>query len=152
MEAIEILIADSLAKSLTAHTFPGVISRIQAVRKLVPDFQGENVTALRVSVVPGPCEVSNHTHGADLFEMETLVVVAKRIDDDSEIDDLIDLRSNIVDAIRSKSLPPSTPAMPDGTVWQGITNQVTFDRDQITGHRVFVADVTVTYRRAQAKV
>lgn len=152
MEAIEILIADSLAKSLTAHTFPGVISRIQAVRKLVPDFQGEDVTSLRVSVVPGPCEVSNHTHGADLFEMETHVVVAKRIDDDSEIDDLIDLRSNILDAIRSKSLPPSTPPMPDGTVWQGITNQVTFDRDQITGHRVFVADVTVTYRRAQAKV
>lgn len=152
MEAIEILIADSLAKSLTAHTFPGVISRIQAVRKLVPDFQGEDVTSLRVSVVPGPCEVSNHTHGADLFEMETHVVVAKRIDDDAEIDDLIDLRSNILDAIRSKSLPPSTPPMPDGTVWQGITNQVTFDRDQITGHRVFVADVTVTYRRAQAKV
>lgn len=152
MEAIEILIADSLAKSLTAHTFPGVISRIQAVRKLVPDFQGEDVTSLRVSVVPGPCEVSNHTHGADLFEMETHVVVAKRIDDDSEIDDLIDLRSNILDAIRSKSLPPSSPPMPDGTVWQGITNQVTFDRDQITGHRVFVADVTVTYRRAQAKV
>lgn len=152
MEAIEILIADSLAKSLTAHTFPGVISRIQAVRKLVPDFQGEDVTSLRVSVVPGPCEVSNHTHGADLFEMETHVVVAKRIDDDTEIDDLIDLRSNILDAIRSKSLPPSTPPMPDGTVWQGITNQVTFDRDQITGHRVFVADVTVTYRRAQAKV
>lgn len=152
MEAIEILIADSLARSLTAHTFPGVIGRIQAVRKLVPDYQGDDVTELRVSVVPGTCDVTNHTHGADLYEVECHVVIAKRIDTDGELDDLIELRSDIVDAIRSKLLPASSPEMPSGTVWQAINNSVTFDRDQITGHRVFLADVTVTYRRAQAKL
>lgn len=152
MNAIEILIADSLAQSLSAHQFPGTIGRITAVRRVAPDLQGDDVSTLRVSVVPGACEVTNHTHGADLFEAEIHVVIAKRMDDDAEIDDLIDLRTNVLDAIRSKSLPASTPPMPSGTVWQSITNSVTFDRDQIMGQRVFVADVTIIYRRAQAKI
>jgi len=152
MTAIEILIADSLAESLSAHTFPGTIQRVQAVRRFVPDYQGDEVADLKVSVVPGECEVSNHTHGADLFESSIHVVIAKRFESDAEIDDLIELRSAIVDAIRSRVLPASSPPMPDGVAWMGITNAVTFNPDQVTGRRVFLGEITVTYRRAQGKL
>lgn len=152
MDAIEILIADSLANSLSRYLFPGGISRVEAVRRLVPDDVMEDLSTLQVSVVPGEVEVSNHTHGADLFEVTIHVVVAKKFLDDQELDDLVNLRTNIVDAIRSKSLPPSTPPMPEQTHWFGITNNVTYGRDQVANMRTFLADIAVTYRRSQAKV
>jgi len=152
VNAIEILIADSLADSLTAHTFPGVIKKVDAVRRFVPDYQGEDVASLKVSVVPGECEVTNHTHGADLFESSIHVVIGKRLEFDAEIDALVELRSDIVDAIRSRKLPASSPPMPDGVAWMNVTNAVTFNPDAVTGKRVFLGEITVTYRRAQAKL
>lgn len=152
MDAIEILIADSLAESLSLAEFAGDIGSVTAVRKFVPDYEAADLGTLKVSVVPGATEVSNLTHGADLFEVEIHVVIAKRFTTDAELDDLVDLRTQIVDAIRSKTLPASTPAMPNGVVWMGITNQTTFDRDALTDRRVFLADIAVVYRRSQAKV
>ena len=152
MNSIELLVADSLAQSLSDHSFPGAISRVEAVRRFVPDIQGEDVSTLKVSVVPGEVDVTNHTHGADLFESSIHVVIAKRFENDGEIDDLVELRSNVVDAIRSRTLPASTPPMPAGVAWMSIANTVTFAPDQFTNHRVFVGEITITYRRAQAKV
>jgi hypothetical protein len=152
MNAIEILICDSLADSLSKFTFPGDIKTITAVRRIVPDEVTENLDTLQVSVVPGEVDVSNHTHGADLFEPTVHVVIAKRFDTDAELDSLYDLRSDIVDAIRSKALPASTPAMPPGTHWMSIQNVVTFGRDQVANMRTFLADIAVVYRRSQEKV
>jgi len=152
MNAIEILICDSLADSLSKFTFPGDIKTITAVRRIVPDEVTENLDTLQVSVVPGEVDVSNHTHGADLLEPTVHVVIAKRFDTDAELDSLYDLRSDIVDAIRSKALPASTPAMPAGTHWMSIQNVVTFGRDQVANMRTFLADIAVVYRRSQEKV
>jgi hypothetical protein len=152
MNAIEILICDSLADSISKFTFPGDIKTITAVRRIVPDEVTENLDTLQVSVVPGEVDVSNHTHGADLFEPTVHVVIAKRFDTDAELDSLYDLRSDIVDAIRSKALPASTPAMPAGTHWMSIQNVVTFGRDQVANMRTFLADIAVVYRRSQEKV
>lgn len=152
MDAIEILIADSLAESLTAHEYPCEIDTITAVRRLVPDDALDAATSLKVSVVPGQVEVTNQTRDGDLFDCDIHVIVCKHFSTDAELDQLIDLRSAIVDAIRSKVLPASTPAMPTGVVWSGITNATTFDRDHLQGHRVFLSDISVTYRRLQAKV
>jgi hypothetical protein len=152
MDAIEILICDSIADSLSRFAFPGAISEVSAVRRIVPDEVTENLDELQVSVVPGEVEVSNHTHGADLFEPTIHVIVAKKFDTDQELDDLYDLRSNIVDAIRSKALPPSIPPMPPGTHWYSIQNVVTFGRDQVANMRTFLADIAIVYRRSQEKV
>ena len=152
MDAIEILICDSLADSLSKFTFPGSITTIAAVRRIVPDEVTENLDELQVSVVPGEVDVSNHTHGADLFEPTVHVIVAKRFEDDEELDALYDLRSNILDAIRSKALPASVPPMPTGTHWYSIQNVVTFGRDQVANMRTFLADIAVVYRRSQEKV
>jgi hypothetical protein len=152
MNAIEILICDSLADSLSKFTFPGDIKTIAAVRRIVPDEVTENLDTLQVSVVPGEVDVSNHTHGADLFEPTVHVVIAKRFNTDAELDSLYDLRSDIVDAIRSKALPASTPPMPNGTHWMSIQNVVTFGRDQVANMRTFLADIAVVYRRSQEKV
>jgi hypothetical protein len=152
MEAIEILIADSLASSLSLARFGGATETVDAIRTYVPDYTTEELADLKVSVVPGGTEVSPHTHGADLFEIEVHVVLGKKLSTDAEIDDMIELRTNIVDAIRSKKLPAGATTMPPGVAWMNVTNAVTYDRDQVTGARVFLADIAVTYRYASAKV
>jgi hypothetical protein len=152
MEAIEILIADSLAGSLSLARFDGAIASVDAVRSYVPDYTAEELGDLKVSVVPGETQVSPHTHGADLFEIEVHIVIGKRMASDAEIDDLVELRTAIVDAIRSKKLPAAETTMPPGVAWMNVTNLVTYDRDQVTGARVFLADIAVTYRYASAKV
>jgi hypothetical protein len=152
MEAIEILIADSLAGSLSLARFDGAITSVDAVRSYVPDYTAEELGDLKVSVVPGETQVTPHTHGADLFEIDIHVVIGKRMASDAEIDDLVELRTNIVDAIRSRKLPADETTMPPGVAWMNVTNMVTYDRDQVTGARVFLADISVTYRYANAKV
>lgn len=152
MEAIELLIADSLADSLSKHTFPGAISTIDAVRRIVPDDAMEEITSLRVSVVPGELDVQNHTRAADLFLPTVHVVIANRFDTNDDLDDLFDLRTNIVDAIRSNALPASDPPMPPGTVYFEISNQITFGRNEIANQRTYLADISIVYRRAQEKV
>jgi hypothetical protein len=152
MEAIEILIADSLAGSLSLARFDGAIASVDAVRSYVPDYTAEELGDLKVSVVPGETQVTPHTHGADLFEVEVHIVIGKRMSSDAEIDDLVELRTAIVDAIRSKKLPAAETTMPPGIAWMNVTNLVTYDRDQVTGARVFLADIAVTYRYASAKV
>lgn len=152
MEAIEILIADSLAGSLSLARFDGAITSVSAVRSYVPDYTAEELGDLKVSVVPGETQVTPHTHGADLFEIDIHVVIGKRMASDAEIDDLVELRTNIVDAIRSRKLPADETTMPPGVAWMNVTNMVAYDRDQVTGARVFLADISVTYRYANAKV
>ena len=152
MDAIEILTADALAASLTAATFTGNITTITAVRGYTPDFQGEQLEAVQVTVVPGNVDVTPVTHGADLFEYEIHVMLAKRISANADIDDLVNLRTQIVDAIRSKALPSANPAMPTGAQWFSIANNVTYDRDTLMNQMVFLADIAVTYRRSQGKL
>lgn len=157
--AIEILIADALAASLKAATFTGPLNCSSAARRFVPEVEPTTAGSLQVSVVPGGLEVTNHTHGADLFEAEIHVVLSKRFSADSEIDDLIELRTQIVDAIRSDTLPKARPplptgaaTMPTGVVWFGVSNATTFDRDSMTNARMFLADIAVTYRTALGKL
>lgn len=152
MDAIEILIADSLADSLSKAAYSGSIGSITAVRRFVPDSENTDMNALQVSVVPGSVDVSAITHGADLFEVETHIILGKHISGDDDVDDLIDLRSQIVDKIRSKTLPASSPAMPDGVVWFSISNEVTLEKDALMNMRVYLCDIAVVHRRSQAKV
>jgi hypothetical protein len=152
VDAIEILAADSLAASLSAATFTGDYTTLSAVRAYTPEFEGADMDTLKVSVIPGNVDVTQVTRTSDLFEFELHVCLAKRFASTAELDGLVNLRTQIADRIRSNALPASDPAMPSGTIWFQIANNVTFDRDTIMNQSVFLADIAVTYRRAQDKV
>jgi hypothetical protein len=151
-DSIEILAADSLAASLSAATFTGDYTTVSAVRAYTPEFEGADMDTIKVSVIPGNVDVTQVTRVADLFEFELHVCLAKRFATTAELDGLVHLRTQILDKIRSNALPASSPAMPTGTNWFSIANNVTFDRDTIMNQSVFLADIAVTYRRAQDKV
>lgn len=150
-DAIEILVADALAAGLSAAEYTGDYESVDARRVYVPDYQAADIADLHVSVVPGSCEISGATHGADMYEFEIHVLVAKRLALDSEIDGLVELRTQLANLIRSNKVPAADPPMPAGTKWVSVNNETTFDRDALTGNRIFLADMVVTYRRLQAK-
>lgn len=152
MDSIELAIADALAAAISATTFLGPITSVTATRAYVPDHQASDLETLKVNVVPGTVEISALSHGADLFESTIHVTIGKRAPTDVEVDDLVELRTQIADAIRSNKLTAGYPAMPTGVVWMSIDNMTTFDRDALTGQRVFLSDMAVTYRRSQAKL
>lgn len=147
-EAVELIAAKSLADSLSRTVFAGEAwPRIDASVLYVPDYQSEDLASLKVSVVPGDIDIGLYeARGGDLHEPKIHVVIAKRFTNDQELASLVSLRAAIQDKIRSKTLEPSTPPLPDGYHWYGMNVATTYDRDQLTTQRVFLADIEVTYR------
>jgi hypothetical protein len=148
--SIDVEVADALAAGISAKAWAGPYGTVTARRLFVPDYTMEDLTTLKVSVVPGTIEIMNAVRGADMFDLDIHVVIAKHLDEDAEADDLVDLRTQIVDAIRSGTVP--TPGMPDGVKWLSIAYGQTFDRDSLTEKRTFTADIAVTYKVALSKV
>lgn len=145
--AIEELVAESLAGSLSAAMWAAGV-QVDAKMQYVPDYEASDLNRLRVSVVPGELDISLFEgRGGDLHEPHVHVVMAKRFTDESELRSLIKLRTQIQDKIRSKTLPIVDWApMPEGVMWYGMTVSSTFDRDQMSASRIFLADIEVTYR------
>jgi hypothetical protein len=145
--AIEELVAESLANSLSQVLWSGSVSSFTAKMQYVPDYEVADLATLRVSVVPGDLDISLFEgRGGDLHEPHVHIVMAKRFANDAEVRDLIKLRTQIQDKVRSGTLPASTPAMPSGVQWWGMQVSSTFDRDQLSASRVFLADIEVSYR------
>lgn len=138
-------IADALADGLSGHTFSAPYDEITATRLYVPDYDGPAVKTLKVSVVPGPVEVERSARGQDLFLHSIMVCIGKSTDGTNEqIDDLMTLCEEIVDAIRSETL--DTDGMPEDAQYFSSNFQTTFDRDALNDRRIFLAQIEVTYR------
>ena len=138
-------IADALADGLSAYTFSVPYADITATRLYVPDYDGPALKTLKVSVVPGPVEVERSARGQDLFLHSIMVCIGKSTDGtNGQIDDLMTLCEEIVDAIRSETL--DTAGMPQDAKYFGSTFQTTFDKDALNDRRIFLAQIEVTYR------
>jgi hypothetical protein len=143
VDAIEVLVATSLADSLSRYPFSTAIA---PVMEYVPDFERLDATALRVSVVPGNVEVTEAARGANLHEVTVNVVFAKAITANSELGELSKLRAEVADKIRSDALPASDPVMPYGMQFVSLENPVLYDAKSVTSGRIFLAEIAVTYR------
>ena len=138
-------IADALADGLSAYTFSVPYADITATRLYVPDYDGPALKTLKVSVVPGPVEVERSARGQDLFLHSIMVCIGKSTDGtNGQIDDLMTLCEEIVDAIRSETL--DTAGMPQDAKYFSSTFQTTFDKDALNDRRIFLAQIEVTYR------
>lgn len=143
LEAIEVLIAESLADSLTKYNFT---QDFTAAMEFVPDFERVEADSLRVSVVPGSVEVVPGPRGADRHEVNCHVVIAKTIRQDFEMRALVKFRAEVADKIRSRCLPASDPAMPENTQYLGLSIEVPYDVQTARHARVFLAEITVTHQ------
>lgn len=151
MSAIEILIAKSLAQSIALEQWPS-FGLIACSLEYVPELQGTDLSSIHISVVPGSLEIQVDTRDADRHVAEVHVVLAKHFSTPAELESLISLRGDIQDAIRSSTLPASTPPMPSNATWWSMEVEQTFDRDALSTKRLFLASLAVTYQLLVDKV
>jgi hypothetical protein len=142
-EAIEVLVATSLADSLARYPFSTAIT---PVMEYVPDFERADASDLRVSVVPGAVDITEAARGANLHEVTVNVVFAKAITANSELGSLSKLRAEVADKVRSNVLPESVPIMPYGMQFVSLENPVLYDAKSVIHGRIFLAEIAVTYR------
>ena len=143
--AVGVAIADAVAAGLSAYEFSAPYASVAAARRYVPDYEATELAELKVSVVPGQIDVEKATRLSDLFTHEIAIVVGRQTDgSNTEVDELTRLGEEILDAVRSGVLV--TPGMPEGVMFYSATMQQHFDRDAMSGQRVYLSQITVQYR------
>lgn len=143
--AVAVEIADAVAAGISAHEFSAPYASISAVRRYVPDYEAVELAQLKVSVVPGQIDVEKATRLSDLFTHEIAVVLGKQTDGtNEEVDALTRLGEEVMDAIRSGVLV--TTGMPENVMFYSATMQQHFDRDAMSGQRVYLGQILVQYR------
>ena len=143
--AVAVGIADAVAAGLSSYQFSAPYAAVSAVRRYVPDYEATELAELKVSVVPGQIDVEKATRLSDLFTHEIAVVLGKQTDgSNEEIDALTHLGEEMMDAIRSDVL--ATTGMPEGVMFYSASMQQHFDRDAMSGRRVFLGQIVVQYR------
>lgn len=143
MPAIEVQIADSIVAGLNACTFSAPYSQIVAVRRDVPDYDGPSLSQLQVSVVCPREDMEPARHG-DMFTYTTTIVLARHVTTQQDIDDLRQLRQDVVDMIRSRVCVFQD--MPQNIVLVRAWSETQFDRDSLTDRRVMLSSVGVEHK------
>jgi hypothetical protein len=139
-------IGQALATELSAYSFAGAITAVDAVYRRRADYQLEDLGGLKVSVVPGPVgvgptgDVPQAPRGMDFMALTYGVVVAKHVGSESDIEACEDLMQAIMDAIRSDHLD-----LGEGVDWIDFGQPVPFDMDSLEDRNVFLSQVEVTY-------
>lgn len=141
--AIEVQIADALAAGITAAYYSAPYSRITAVRRDTPDYEGPELKTLQVSVVC-PNEEMEPARQGDMFTYTTTVVLAKHVANQAAIDDLRRLRQEIVDMIRSGVI--DIEAVSEDIRFVRAYTQTSFDRDSLANCRVMLASIAIEHK------
>ena len=141
--SIVLNIADAVVAELNAATLS---QPLQAARLFVPNFELQDMQALRVSVVPRELHVRALDRARNSYEAEIDLAVQKKFSkgDAVEIDPLVSLVEEIGDLFRLKRLS-SFP----GAMWVGTQHQVLYSQEHWDQLRQFTSLLTLTFRVAR---
>jgi len=131
-------IADAVTAMLNAGPFDPALG---AERRYQPAFELPELADLKVSVVPKSVTVTNASRDSSYFDCAIDIGVQKKIADDADIDDLVDLTEQIADHLRQKRLDDAPQA-----AFVSIANEPVFAPEHLDTQRVFTSVLTVTYR------
>lgn len=130
-------IADAVVTSLNGGSFSQTFT---ASRKWTPKFSLPDLATLRVSVKPNTETVSKADREKDFFDIAIDVGVQRKVDSDSEIDDMDDLVGEIIDHLRNQRLSNLNAA------FLSITRDPVLYDAHLEEHHAFTSIITVTYR------
>jgi len=136
-------IADAVAAELNAAPSGTFSETFSAQRRVLPEFDLEDLAELKVSVVPKSVEITGSTRAASQYEVAVDVGVQKKLgkDLDAEVAALGTLVDEMADYLRRRTLQQAPFA-----VWVGITNEPVYVPEHLAERRVFTSVLTVTYR------
>lgn len=133
-------VADAVVAQLNSATLS---QPIQAERLYVPNFDLQEMSELRVSVVPRELHVRSLDRGRNSYEAEIDLAVQKKFNkgDAAEIDPLVAFVEEIADLFRLKRLA-SFP----GAIWSRTDHQVLYSQEHWDQLRQFTSLLTLSFR------
>ncbi|MBW1649016.1 MAG: hypothetical protein JRJ72_13110 [Deltaproteobacteria bacterium] len=136
-------IADAVVAELNAAPAGTFSQPFTAQRRVLPEFDLEDLAQLKVSVVPKSVEITGSTRAASQYEIAVDVGVQKKLgkDLDAEVAALGTLVDEMADFLRGRTLDQAPFA-----VWVGIRNDPVYAPEHLAERRVFTSVLTVTYR------
>jgi len=135
--------AVTLADAVVAELNNGSFSQsFTAVRRLLPDYDLEDLATLRVTVLPRQLSLERLNRAFIKAAYVIDVGIQKKIgaDVDGELPGLIHLVEEITDYLAGRSLAGMTNAQ-----WITNENDPLYDRDHLAGQRVFTSVISATY-------
>lgn len=143
-DPVDVVVCEAVSAALAAKTFSGTITSCPAVYREYVDPDGESFETLQAFVSPGEMEVEEETRGADVHTVMVQILIGKRCQSDADKRAMRVLRTQIVDMIRSGTLPATTPALPQHTVWRRLRTMEAPGR-QLLGMDVWICAIAAEY-------
>ena len=143
-QAVEVQIAEAIVAGLNAAYFSSPYQRITAVRRDVPEREGQQLSTLQVSVVTPGHEAEQATRQGDLYTYQTAIVLARHVRTQQDADDIRRLRQEIVDVIRSGIATFSS--MPEDVKFMRAMTETSFERDTMLDRNVMLCSIGVEHR------
>ena len=136
-------IADAVAAELNGAESGTFGEDFTAERRVLPEFDLEDLAALMVSVVPKAVEITGSTRSVCQYEIAVDIGIQKKTgtDLDAEVAALGTLVDEIADFLRRRTLDATSWA-----VWVAATNDPVYSPAHLAERRVFTSVLTVKYR------
>ena len=131
-------VADAVVVNLNAGSFSQAFT---AERTYQPVFDLPELAELKVTVVPRAVTITTASRQDSDFDCAVDVGVQKRIAEDNQPDELIDLVEQIADHLRHRRLD-GLPA----AAWRSIAYEPVLAAEHLDQQRVFTSVLTATYR------
>lgn len=138
----------SLAARLSAAEYTAAYPAIVAQKAYLPYYDNDQMTALRVSVVPRQVEVMKTGRGAEQHDYTLSIVIAKRTDGSAaQVDALLGLVEKVCDLLRSDAMPQVESApWPTQARWWALELDPVWSQEHLEERRIFFTAINVQYR------
>jgi len=136
-------IADAVAAEINGAPGGTFSEAFTGERRVLPQFDLEDLAGLKVSVVPKAVEISGSTRSVCQYEISIDVGIQKKLgtDLDAEVAALGTLVDEIADFLRRRPLA-ATP----WAAWFSASNDPVYATAHLAEQRVFTSVLTLTYR------
>lgn len=139
-------IADAVAAEINAAASGTFGQTFTAVRKVVPAYELDELTDLKVTVVPKAVEITRATRSDSQYEITVDIGIQKKLPSGSESsDEQVETLGTLVDQIAEYLCRRPLAEAPFAS-WVNISNDPIYAPEHLTDQRVFTSVLTVTYR------
>ena len=138
-------IADVVTAELNAAA-PGTFTQaFTAERRVLPLYELQDLTGLRVTVVPKAVEITGSTRIASHHDFAIDIGVQKKLGSPNALETEVDSLGGVVDQIAEYLRQRKLPGVPFAA-WVSTTNGPIYAPEHLLEKRVFTSVLTLTYR------
>jgi hypothetical protein len=141
-------LTQSLADRLSLAQYTDAYPTIVAKQSYLPQYDNEQMGALKVSVLPREVEIQKTGRAAEQHDYTLAIVLAKRTDGSPEqVDELLALVERMCDLLRSDAMPPSEDyPWPAEAKWWALALEPVWSQEHLEERRIFFTAIQVQYR------